>query len=90
MTVGRGGGRGEGGPRCIYNKNHLEPIFPSFSNWILNTQGRFGPLPIVSRRVTPLSVAVCHATAEGETLTSQVQLQVNMVLASMQYSDVIL
>jgi hypothetical protein len=48
------------------------------------------PLPIVISRVTPLNVAVCHATAEGETLTSQVQLQVNMLLASLQYSDVIL
>jgi len=37
-----------------------------------------------------MSVAVCYATAEGETLTSQVQLQVNMLLASLQYSGVIL
>jgi len=76
MTVG-GNGR-------MYIENHFKQIFPPFSNLIPNTHGRFGPLPIVISRVTTLSVAVCHATAEGETLTSQVQLQVNKVLASLQ------
>ena len=73
-----------GGNGCMYIKNHFKPIFPPFSNLIPNNHVRLGPLPIVSSQVTPLSVAVCHATAEGETLTSQVQLQVNMLLTSFQ------